>query len=644
MGIFAVALTILVAYYFYLCTKWNEQEGMSRAQVAKMLALMRYDQEVCEDLLENESVHKLPVDISGKDWYDKYVAVVIKENWMEVDPDGMFHPSDYFTYDDMKGIMDCFHISDELVSFSLKYRQSDGRVSKKHWCEVFQLLSVDRERVQRKAYHVYGTPSNHMELGAWKILTDQGEKSAEGLAVDRYIGHEIEVYEVNGEILCIISSSEEINNTDEIEKLENIQKNNQSIEEQVIEDTDKTIRIILHQSIGDYEHNQVCFTSDEVFYVISEQEVCEYSGGTEVTLKAEDMVFEQGNVTIKTKNARGKIQLLSIERACGNPSYHGEIHLQRANEGILVVNEVNIEDYVAGVIPGEMPISYGLEALKVQAVCARTFAERALDGTFRNYPAHLDDTVSSQVYNNQEECEESINAAVQTKGQVLKNSDGLTPTYFFSTSCGHTSSAEDVWYDGSESKEESAVTVFLSDQSVRLNLQEESDFRKFIQQEDGITYYEEDLPWFRWKVFIEDETIENRVLEICGENIGNLQAMDVLERGKSGVSKTLHIKGNLGECAVYGEYRIRQILSPIDAELIPQTGESVTGWEMLPSGYFYMDELIENGQCEGYMIYGGGYGHGCGMSQNGAMKMAELGKSYEEILNYFFPDSKLSSK
>ena len=92
-------------------------------------------------------------------------------------------------------------------------------------------------------------------------------------------------------------------------------------------------------------------------------------------------------------------------------------------------------------IPGEMPVSYGQEALKVQAVCARTFGRRALGTTFRDYPANLDDTVSSQVYNNQEECEESIQAASETRGQVLQNPEGLTATYFFSTSCGHTSDA-----------------------------------------------------------------------------------------------------------------------------------------------------------------------------------------------------------
>ena len=332
---------------------------------------------------------------------------------------------------------------------------------------------------------------------------------------------------------------------------------------------------------------------------------------------------------------------MSLERSCGAPSYHGSICLEDNGDSLLLINEVNLEDYVAGVIPGEMPVSYGEEALKVQAVCARTFAMRALGTTFRDYPANLDDTVSSQVYNNQEECEESIQAASETRGQVLQSPEGLTATYFFSTSCGHTSDAKDVWYSGGSTDDEEAVSVFLSDDSVGLNLMQEEDFRRFINMEDGAAYFEQDLPWFRWQTFISSEDIRSSVLNICQTDIGELRSITVLERAESGLLKAIQLDGSLDTCTVYGEYKIRQVFSPANAELIPQSGETVTGWTLLPSAYCYMDAVIENGVCEGYLIHGGGYGHGCGMSQNGAMKMAEMGKSYAEILKYFFPGSEL---
>lgn len=635
MSILAAALTILVAYYMYLCMEWPGHEGVSRGQAAKMLALMQYDRQACETLLKNLHSENLPKDIYGTQWYDKYAVAVMNENWLETDEDGLFHPTDYLTYGDLETLIQKFHISEDWLSFSMKYRQSDAIVSKKHWCEVYSLMIIDCPKVQKKSYILYQSASNRTDLGAWEILTDCGVKSAEGISVDDAVGKRIEVYEAEDEILCIISALEEVN--DEM-TMQNEAETLASVEDK----SNQTIRVLLQGAFDGYGHEYVQFTSTDTFYVITKESVREYMANSKVTISSEDEALQQGNIRIRTVDPRKKIQLMSIERACGNPSYHGEIELQKSDEGILVINEVDLEDYVAGVIPGEMPVSYGMEALKAQAVCARTFGMRALEGTFRDYPANLDDTVYSQVYNNQEECEESIEAEMATKGQVLKNAEGLTATYFFSTSCGHTSLPEEVWYNGDELAVSEAMTVFLSDESVGLSLDDEADFREFIQCSEDISYYEEDLPWFRWKTFIKDEVIEENVQWVCGETIGDLINVEVLERGISGVLKAIQINGTSGTCIVYGEYRMRQIFSPEDAELTLQNGECVTDLEMLPSGYFYMDALDEEGVCAGYMVYGGGYGHGCGMSQNGAMKMAEAGKTYEEILAYFFADSRLS--
>lgn len=742
IGIFSAALTVLLIYFMNIHRQWTSNEMMNRAQIARMLALMRYDRETCET--QKKSGDGLPEDIAGEEWYAKYAAVVLNEGWMNLREDGKFHPGDTFTYGDLKYIMEQFHLSEDLLSFSLKYRQGDGMVPRTQWCEVYQLLSAESSRVQREKLSIHGTPSNISALGAWQTLTSRGLYSAEGLAMDIYMDYSLEVYTAGDEILCVAGKADDmcrIENVwiesgegDEIQiffdgyersiKLEG--KLNQKLEPNMADLTftegrltgvdyktsrlkaaltgieeraavlkdygtvpisenlvvyqiypspkviskdelatdgtvyefvlkgneicgiiyqdyaEETIRVLLHGTGQVYEQSSVTVTSSEPFLVMGNDEVKRYEAGTEVTFSQGESIFEGGGeVAIKAENERGKIQVLSLERSSGAPSYHGEIQIQEAAGGLLVINQVNMEDYVAGVIPGEMPVSYGQEALKVQAVCARTFGRRALGTTFRDYPANLDDTVSSQVYNNQEECEESIQAAFETRGQVLQNPEGLTATYFFSTSCGHTSDAKDVWYSGSGTDDEKAVSVFLSDDSVTLNLMQEEDFRRFINMEDGADYFEQELPWFRWQVFVSAEDIRNSVLNVCQTDIGELTSVTVLERAESGLLKAIRLDGGLDTCTVYGEYKIRQIFSPVNAELIPQSGEAVTGWEMLPSAYCYMDAVVENNRCEGVLIHGGGYGHGCGMSQNGAMKMAEMGKTYDEILKYFFPDSEL---
>lgn len=741
IGIFAAVLTVLLVYFLNIHRQWTANEMMSRAQIARMLALMRYDRSECEEIEKADTEEGLPGDISASEWYDAYAAVVLKEGWMKVKDDGGFHPADTFTYGDLRYIMEQFHLSGDLLSFSIKYRQDDGMVPKKQWCEVYQLLSAESPKIRRETLSVHGTPSNISGLGAWQVLTTQGVKQAEGLAADMYMDKFIEVFMAGDEILCMIDEKDEtcrlenvwiesgegneirvfwggferrikldgklnetlepnmgdltftdgrltgveyktsrikdtltgigtdtliLENYGEVPVTENLMvyqilPTPQSISKEMLaadgtvyefvlqgneicgviyqDYAEETLRVLLHGNGDAYEQASATVTSDEAFLVTQGDNVHRYEGGSEVTLSAGG-----GNAVVKTESERGKIQVLSLERSCGVPSYHGSICLEDNGDSLLLINEVNLEDYVAGVIPGEMPVSYGEEALKVQAVCARTFAMRALGTTFRDYPANLDDTVSSQVYNNQEECEESIQAASETRGQVLQNPEGLTATYFFSTSCGHTSDAKDVWYSGGGTDDEEAVSVFLSDDLVGLNLMQEEDFRRFINMEDGAAYFEQDLPWFRWQTFISSKDIRSSVLNICQTDIGELRSIAVLERAESGLLKAIQLDGSLDTCTVYGEYKIRQVFSPVNAELVPQSGETVTGWTLLPSAYCYMDAVIENDVCEGYLIHGGGYGHGCGMSQNGAMKMAEMGKSYAEILKYFFPDSELVSE
>lgn len=741
ISIFAAALTVLLFYFLNIHRQWTANEVMNRAQIARMLALMRYDVSECEALSKESGGEGLPSDIALDDWYGVYAAVVLKEGWMTVEDDGGFHPSDTFTYGELRHIMEQFHLSEDLLSFSMKYRQDDGMVPKKQWCEIYQLLCAESSRVSREVIDIHGTSSNISGLEAWQVLTNRGVKRAAGLAVDLYMDRQVEAYMAGDEIICIIAENDEISRLENVwiesgegneiqvffggyeRRIELNGELNQTLEpnmadliftdgkltgvdyktsrikdgltglgedslilenygevsvtenlavyqispapriiskeelsadgtvyEFVLQGNEicgviyqdyaqETIRVLLHGAGDVYEQSSATVTASEAFLVIQGENIRRYDGGTEVTVSA-----GEGSLEIKTENEWGKIQVLTLERSCGAPSYHGSIYLEDQGDSLLLINEVNLEDYVAGVIPGEMPVSYGEEALKVQAVCARTFAMRALGTTFQGYPANLDDTVSSQVYNNQEECEESIRAASETRGQVLQNPEGLTATYFFSTSCGHTSDAKDVWYSGGTSDDEEAVSVFLSDDSVRLNLMQEEDFRRFINMEDGASYFEQDLPWFRWQVFISAADIQDNALKVCQTEIGELESVTPLERAESGLLKAIQIKGTLDTCTVYGEYKIRQIFSPENSELMPQTGETVTGWTLLPSAYCYMDGVVENGVCEGYLIHGGGYGHGCGMSQNGAMKMAEMGKSYDEILKYFFPDSELISE
>jgi stage II sporulation protein D len=128
-------------------------------------------------------------------------------------------------------------------------------------------------------------------------------------------------------------------------------------------------------------------------------------------------------------------------------TYHGTIELRpSAGGGLTVVNALSLDSYVQGVVPGEMPSGWHAEALRAQAVAARSYALSTDKGgpVFDQYP----DT-RSQVYRGVTGEASSTNAAVAaTAGEVVKSNGQVAVTYFFSTSGGQTENVENVFYGG----------------------------------------------------------------------------------------------------------------------------------------------------------------------------------------------------
>lgn len=111
-----------------------------------------------------------------------------------------------------------------------------------------------------------------------------------------------------------------------------------------------------------------------------------------------------------------------------------------------MVNELPLEEYLYSVVPSEMPASYPLEALKAQAICARTYAYGHMSRAgYPRYGAHVDDSTSYQVYNNITEADSATTAVKETYGQMILTDEGtVANTYYYSTSCGVGTTAN-VW-------------------------------------------------------------------------------------------------------------------------------------------------------------------------------------------------------
>ena len=305
-----------------------------------------------------------------------------------------------------------------------------------------------------------------------------------------------------------------------------------------------------------------------------------------------------------------------------------------------------------------MPVSYGKEALKAQAVCARSYGySQILAGKLRKYGAHVDDSVSYQVYNNVAECTASQKAVNETKGQVLMKDGKTAVTYFFSTSCGITSGVKDVWY----TKQEISYlkSKLQKNGSGLIDLSTEESFKVFIKKREN--WFDSDSVWYRWSVQTKlaavRKSLEANLAKRYQSNpthiqvktdsgfvsknissVGEVKNIQIVKRGKSGVVKCVQVDGSEAVIRIYTEYNIRLLLFGVGSDVKDKDGTVRIGASMLPSGFFYMEQ---NGNT--ICFYGGGYGHGVGMSQNGAKKMSELGMKYDAILMHYYEGTSITS-
>ena len=377
------------------------------------------------------------------------------------------------------------------------------------------------------------------------------------------------------------------------------------------EEKEKIRVLIKTDGFEQLTHSQVKFQVSGGMYLQWEGGVREYSPDEEICILPDDERFINGTIQIKCKNTNDKISITSLKRGCGVPSYRGTMELFWTAEGIVIVNEVGLEQYLYAVVPSEMPASYETEALKAQSVCARSYAYNQSNSyAYPEYEAHVDDSTTFQVYGNSKEQERAIKAVKETEGEVLWYDGKVATAYYYSTSCGKTTSIK-AW-----GKETNTSNQYLK--SIE------------ICNENG-AYYEESLPWYRWKAMIPKEILSNLLELNTQTEIGNLESLSITKYGDGGIVQEIVAIGEKGKIIVETENKIRKALGGRGYVIEKQDGTVISSTSLLPSAFFSIVEEEDN-----YILNGGGYGHGIGMSQNGANEMAKDGKNYQEILRLFY--------
>jgi SpoIID/LytB domain protein len=315
------------------------------------------------------------------------------------------------------------------------------------------------------------------------------------------------------------------------------------------------------------------------------------------------------------------------------------VRIASGGASIAGINELPLEEYLWGVVPRELgPIAFPeIEALKAQSVAARTYAianfnTRQADGY------NLLATTADQVYGGyQDEHPLSSQAVNETQG-VIATADGVHPieALYFSTSGGFTANNEDVFnsnavaylrgipdHQRGSSLENHEDGVQNNANARSLRAMRAGDF-----ESDWSRYHR----WtFEWSV----EEIRDVISSWAGEDVGAVLEINVLERSGSGRVKTIEYVTQNGRFYDTKD-RVRSSLRYIDA-----TGARVN----LPSTLVYVEPVFDKQTkaLTGFVAWGGGFGHGVGMSQTGAVGMAEKKATFGEILKHYYRGIELVS-
>ena len=267
----------------------------------------------------------------------------------------------------------------------------------------------------------------------------------------------------------------------------------------------------------------------------------------------------------------------------GQP-FRGRLDVQVVNGGLMVVNVVDLEEYLFGVLKDEIPAGWPVEATKAMAIAARTYAvyQRLQNPAA---PFHLRATTASQVYGGARGEDPRTNWAVQaTRGQILTFGGEPFPAFYHSCSGGATEDAMDV----------------------------------FGLQYDTVLGVKDDFslgcPYVLWVERLTRQQIEDGLTR-AGYQVGRVLAIQDLIRSRTGRIFQMEVRHTRGALVLEGR-RFREAV----------------GNDVIRSTDF---QVREDGGA--FTFVGRGSGHGVGMSQWGAKEMADLAYPAHEILKFYYP-------
>ncbi len=312
---------------------------------------------------------------------------------------------------------------------------------------------------------------------------------------------------------------------------------------------------------------------------------------------------------------------------CQNKPYRGAIRLRVKSGKILIINMLNMDDYLYGVLGKEMSESFPLEALKAQSVAARNYAILNM-GRHSSDGFNLCNGQHCQAYGGANSEGEKIRQAVdETTGKLLYYNGEIVSCYYYSSNGGYSESSENVW------------VASLG----------------YVRGKPDPFEDPSRIPGYYWQKTFTAEQIK-KTLAARGIDIGDIVDVEVRKVSENKHVTELVFVGTNGE-KKYTKDNIRAALpESLKSTLftVEKGGDGASarvltgnGMEVRNVGEAYVMsgdgkvKLSGSGNEGEFVFSGSGYGHGVGLSQYGAYFMAEQGYTYKEILKFYYTDTEI---
>lgn len=376
------------------------------------------------------------------------------------------------------------------------------------------------------------------------------------------------------------------------------------------------------------------------------------ASGYRVVVAGADYGYFGGPLFLKPNDAANRFRIEHIRRSFSGikvPSYRGAIELSHGSgtepNRLNLVNVVEIEDYVRGVVANESIASFHMEALKAQAVAARGYAIANI-GRFRaTFPYDIVDSSASQVYRGLiSEHPRAVQSTVETEGLVASYKGAIISALYSSSMGGHTDNNEWIFNSPSTQWPGTNVTGYLrgiyDGDGVAPDMSNDAGIEAFWTASPLPTIYDDcgrvNNRFSRWRVVLTGAQLRARLspLPPAGVNITNVEVTKRMTSGRAAIVKLTLSDGSTRE--VRGWNPLRSFFRPAVST------RALCGTTFIAANFVLNNpsvlEVTKNadGTVNNVVAWGGGWGHNVGMSQYGANGRARSGQNFLQILKAYY--------